>query len=71
MTKVTLRFALERPLDKQMLNCISSLHGVYGMARVVPEPGLKSLLVDYDASRLSVAEVEAVLRRTGIPVVPA
>jgi len=68
MTKVTLHFALGRPLDQQLLNRISSLHGVYGMARIIPEPGLRSLLVDYDASRLSAADVEAVLRRSGIPI---
>ncbi len=70
MTKVQIHFDLERPLDDHLLDCISAVHGVYGMGRVIPGTDLKHILVDFDASRLSPAEVEAILRRTGIPVKP-
>lgn len=68
MTKVQIRFDLERPLDEHLLNCVSVAHGIYGMARIVPTPDLRGLVVDYDASRLTISEVEAALRRAGIPI---
>jgi len=68
MTKVQVRYDLERPLDENMLNCVSAAHGIYGMARIAPTPDLRGLVVDYDASRLSLREVEAELRRAGIPI---
>ena len=68
MTKVQIRFELERPLDDELLNALSSAHGVYGMGRILPAPDLRSVLVDYDASRLNPREVEAVLLRAGLPI---
>jgi hypothetical protein len=68
MTKVQVRYELERPLDEHLLTCISAAHGIYGMARVAPTPDLRGLVVDYDASRLTIREVEAALRRAGIPL---
>jgi len=70
MTKVTLHYDLIRPLtDEDLLN-IANVHSVYGMARVQVSPSLASLSVDYDASRLMKADVEAVLMRYGIPIRP-
>ena len=68
MTKVQLHYDLLRPLDDALLKRIADIHGVYGMTRVPPGEDLKSLLVEYDASRLSEPEVEANLHRAGIPV---
>ena len=68
MTKVQIRFDLERPFDDELLNALSSAHGVYGMGRITPSPDLRSVLVDYDASRLNPREVEAVLLRAGLPI---
>jgi hypothetical protein len=39
------------------------------MSRIQPTPDLRGLIVDYDASRLTAYEVEAALRRVGVPVV--
>lgn len=69
MTKVQLRYDLMRPMDESMLEQIARVHGVYGMVRVQPNHTLDKLLVDYDASRLSAAEVETVLHQAGIPIV--
>lgn len=69
MTKVQIHFELERPLDEELLGELAAAHGVYGMSRIVPSADLRSLVVDYDASRLSAYDVEAVLRRAGIPIV--
>ncbi|MGE5487894.1 MAG: hypothetical protein ACM3ZB_08765 [bacterium] len=68
MTKVQIRFALERPLDDSLIERVADAHRIYGLARVWPEPSLDALMVDYDATRLSPELVEAQLRRLGLPV---
>ncbi len=68
MTKVQLQYVLLRPLDDALLDRIAAIHGVYGMTRVQPGPTPDSLLVEYDASRLSEPQVEANLHRAGVPV---
>jgi hypothetical protein len=66
MTKVQIRFRLERPLDEQTMPRIASAHSIYGIMRV--QPSGQELVVDYDASRLRTEDVGAVLKRRGIPV---
>jgi allophanate hydrolase subunit 1 len=68
MTKVQIRFLLQKPLDDAMLARISDAHAVYGIQRVQVAPSLDQLLVEYDATRLRPAEVESVLAGAGIPV---
>jgi hypothetical protein len=68
MTKVQIRFGLARPLDDELLERISAAHSIYGLALLRPAPSLDGLIVDYDASRLTVADVEAALHRAGIPI---
>jgi copper chaperone CopZ len=71
MTKVTLHYNLLRPLGDEDLQNIANVHSVYGMMRVQVAPTLSAITVDYDASRLMKADVEAVLMRYGIPIHPA
>jgi hypothetical protein len=71
MTKVQLSFPLARPLEERLLEGISNAHSVYGLHRVVLAPSLDQVTVEYDASRLTVKQVEAALRRSGIPVIKA
>jgi hypothetical protein len=68
MTKVTLHYDLIRPLEDADLDNIARVHGTYGIARVQVAPSLDKLTVDYDASRLTKADVEAELARHGIPI---
>jgi hypothetical protein len=70
MTKVQVRFRLQKPLDDAMLARISDAHAVYGIQKVKVEPSLDSLMVEYDATRLRPAEVESALAGAGIPVAP-
>jgi hypothetical protein len=70
MTKVQVRFRLQKPLDEPLLARISDAHALYGIHRVKVEPSLDQLTVEYDASRLRPAEVEAALAGAGIPVKP-
>ena len=68
MTKVQLHYELLRPLDDTLLKCISDAHGIYGFPRIQVAPSLDKIVVDYDASRLSRANVAASLHAAGIPV---
>jgi hypothetical protein len=70
MTKVQIRFRIERPLDDGMLQSIAAAHAVYGIHRVKLDPSMDILTVEYDATRLSPAEVEAALAGAGIAVAP-
>jgi hypothetical protein len=70
MTKVQIRFRLERPLDEQTLPRIASAHSVYGIMRVQVEPSTQELVVEYDASRLKTEDVGAELKRRGMPIGP-
>ena len=68
MTKVTLHYDLTRPLTDADLDNIYNVHATYGMARVQVAPTLDKITVDYDASRLTRKDMEAVLARHAIPV---
>jgi hypothetical protein len=71
MTKVQIRFRLQKPLDETMLSRISDAHAKYGIQKIQVDPSLDGLTVDYDATRLKPAEVESVLAGAGIPAVRA
>jgi hypothetical protein len=68
MTKVTLHYGLARPLNDEDLQNIANVHGTYGVVRVRVTPSLDKLTVDYDASRLMKGDLEAELRRHGLPI---
>lgn len=68
MTKVQVHFRLLKPLDETLLARISDAHALYGMQRIQVAPSLDALTVEYDATRLRPAEVEAALAGAGIPV---
>jgi hypothetical protein len=69
MTKVQMRFRLDRPLDEIALARIADTHAIYGISRIQLDRDLAALTVEYDATRLKSAEVEAALRRAGISAV--
>ena len=69
MTKVTLHYALSRPLTEPELGSVADLTSTYGIERVQMAPGLNKIVVDYDASRLMKDDVESVLHRHGLPIV--
>jgi hypothetical protein len=68
MTKVTLHYDLLRPLGDADLEQVDNVRGTYGIARVQVSPSRDRLTVDYDASRLMKQDVEAELRRHGLPL---
>jgi hypothetical protein len=68
MTKVQLQYVLTRPLTDADEKAVRDVHSHYGMQRVQLAPSLDQLSVEYDASRLSEQDVEAVLQRFGLPI---
>jgi hypothetical protein len=68
MTKVQIRFRLQKPLDDVLLSRISDAYSIYGIQKIQVAPSLDGLTVEYDATRLRPAEVESALDRAGIPV---
>jgi hypothetical protein len=67
MTKVLLEFELSQQLTPRQLEHVAAAHSLYGMHRVTVSPGGDRLIVEYDASRLTPAQVEAALHRAGLP----
>jgi hypothetical protein len=68
MTKVQLEYNLVRPLTDADAGAVADVHSWYGIQRVQLAPSLDKLFVEYDASRLSEEDVEAVLLRFGLPI---
>jgi hypothetical protein len=68
MTKVQIRLQLQKPLEDALLTRISDAHTLYGIHRVQLLPSLDGLQVEYDATRLTPADVEAAFANAGIPV---
>ena len=71
MTKVQMNFRLRQPLDDAMMAKLSDTSAVYGIQKIKVAPGLDSLMVEYDATRMRPAEVEAALAGAGIAAEPA
>ena len=71
MTRVQLHFRLRQPLNDEMLARLSDAYAIYGIQRVKVAADLDSLMVEYDATRMRPAEVEAVLAGAGIAAEPA
>ncbi len=68
MTKIQLPFSLSSPLDEELMNRLADVHHNYGILRIQVEPGGQKLTVEYDATRFSPKDVEAVLAQAGIPL---
>jgi allophanate hydrolase subunit 1 len=68
MTRVQIHFRLRHPLSDKLLLSIAKAHTLYGIQRVRLSPAMDSLMVEYDATRLRPAEVEAALSGAGIDV---
>ena len=68
MTKVQLEYPLVRQLADADSEALASVHSWYGIFSVKLAPSLDHISVEYDASRLSEKDVEAVLHRFSIPI---
>lgn len=68
MTKVQTEYDLVRPLTDDDASGVADVHSWSGILRVQPVRTLDKLAVEYDASRLSEKDVEAVLHRFRLPI---
>jgi hypothetical protein len=68
MTKVQIRFRLQRPLDDILLPRLTEARSFYGISSITVAPSLDGLVVEYDASRLGPDEVESAFEGAGISV---
>jgi len=68
MTKIQKRFTLREPLDEKAMSRIAGAHSIYGILRMSVEPSLDAITVEYDATRLRAADVEAALARAGVAI---
>jgi allophanate hydrolase subunit 1 len=69
MTRVQMHFHLRQPLDDASMAKLSDASAIYGIQKMKLGPG--SLMVEYDATRMRPAEVEAALAHAGIAADPA
>lgn len=67
MTRVQLLYKLSRPVDDVLMKNINNAHALYGIEQIKLQPSLDQILVEYDASVLSIDKVENNLHRAGIP----
>jgi hypothetical protein len=68
VTKVQKHFRLQRPVDEPLMEQIVAANSIYGIERILIAPSGEELMVEYDATRLQVPDVESALERAGIPV---
>jgi hypothetical protein len=69
MTKLQIRWKLERPADEDVLRRIGEAYAIYGIQKITVAQGGGAITVEYDATRmLSPAEVESTLGMKGIPI---
>ncbi|HEX3745349.1 MAG TPA: hypothetical protein VHW09_15500 [Bryobacteraceae bacterium] len=69
MTRIQMHFRLRQPLDDATMAKLSDTSVIYGIQKV--KLGGDGLMVEYDATRMRPAEVEAALARAGIAADPA
>jgi hypothetical protein len=68
MTRVQIHFRLQKPLDEAALTAIAAVHAKYGIHKIRVADTLDALTVEYDATRLRPAEVEAAIAGAGIAI---
>ncbi|HTP32327.1 MAG TPA: hypothetical protein VMJ75_09145 [Candidatus Acidoferrales bacterium] len=68
MTKVHIRFRLQKPLDDATLPHLAAAHAIYGIQKLKLAPTLDAVEVEYDATRLKPADVVRALSEAGVPV---
>jgi hypothetical protein len=66
MTRVQMHFRLPNKLDDAAMVRLSNASAVYGIQHMKVDAGLERLMVEYDATRMKPADVEATLAEAGI-----
>ena len=69
MTKVQAQYELSRKLSDQDLENLNRVHAVYGIYWAKPTPALDRLLVEFDASHLTITDLQQTLEQHGLPII--
>lgn len=69
MTKVQRTFRLQQQPDDTVLTRLAAANSTYGIEKIRLTP--EGLLVEFDATRLRVTDVEAVLHHAGAAILEA
>jgi hypothetical protein len=69
MTTVDILFRYAMEPSEPVLLALSSAREVYGIRRLALDPAARTILVEYDATRLNSATVASLLRRAGLDLV--
>ena len=69
MTTVDIVFRYAVEPSEPVLFALSSAREVYGIRRLALDPAARTILVEYDATRLSGATEASLLRRAGLDLV--
>ena len=68
MTNVDVQFRYAQHHQEDTIRAVADLSDVYGIRRVRLNQSERTVLVEYDATRLGVANVYQLLRRAGLSV---
>jgi hypothetical protein len=68
MTKVQIRYRLQKPLDDTALPHLKAASAIYGILKLKLAPAMDAVEVEYDATRLKPADVANALAVAGVPV---
>jgi hypothetical protein len=68
MTRVQIRFRLQKPLDDSTLPHLAAANAIYGIQKLKVAASLDSVEVEYDATRLKPADVVSALSAAGVPI---
>ena len=66
MTTVEISYSYGTSPDEAVMRGIDNIRDVYGIRRLKFNESLRSLAVEYDATRLNPATIESLLRRAGL-----
>ena len=69
MTKMQTAYKLSRKLGDEDLGSLSKLPAVYGIFLAKVTSSLDELLLEFDASRLTIDDLESVLEQHGLPII--
>ncbi len=69
MTQLEVLYRYEMHPSEGAMAAVGSVRHVYGIRRIVFDEAAKTVLVEYDATRLNKASVMQLLRRAGIDIV--
>ncbi|MGH7108514.1 MAG: hypothetical protein ACRD0Y_10570 [Terriglobales bacterium] len=70
MTSMDIRFRYEGALDEVQIRALAKLSDVYGIRALRIDEAGSELALEYDATRMDAARVEALVRGCGVAPLP-